>query len=71
MDNVNHHSQKTRTTSYALIAIVAALAMFGVVVLTVAITISQQQADAARPVGSGCPGTVPGANASKARCFHG
>jgi hypothetical protein len=59
------------TTSYAVIAIVAALALLGVVVVTVAVTIPLQQADAARPVGAGCPGTVPGANASKTRCFNG
>jgi hypothetical protein len=52
-----------------VIAVVAALAMFGVVLVTVAQTI--EQADAARPVGAGCPGTVPGANASKTRCFNG
>jgi len=60
------------TTSYAIIAIVAAVALLGVVVVTIAaVTISLQQADAARPVGAGCPGTVPGANASKTRCFNG
>jgi hypothetical protein len=69
MDN---ESQKT-TVSYAVIAIVAAVAMFGVAVLTVTVTIplQQQQAEAARPVGAGCPASVPGANASKTRCFHG
>ena len=43
-------SQKTRTTSYAVIAIVAALALLGVVVLTVAIDVplQQQQAFAAK-----------------------
>jgi hypothetical protein len=56
----------------AIIALVAALALLGVVVVTVAFTIPlQQQAEAARPVGAGCPGTVPGANASKTRCFNG
>jgi hypothetical protein len=59
------------TMSYAVIAIVAALALLGVVVVMVAVTISLQQADAARPIGAGCPGTVPGANASKTRCFNG
>jgi len=60
------------TTSYAIIAIVAAVALLGVVVVTIAaVTISLQQADAARPVGAGCRGTVPGANASKTRCFTG
>lgn len=55
----------------AVISIVAALAVLGVVVVMVAVTIPMQQADAARPLGAGCPGTVPGANASKARCFNG
>lgn len=59
------------TTSMAIIAIVAALAMLGVVIVTVAVTIQLQQADAARPVGAGCPGTSPAANASKTRCFAG
>jgi hypothetical protein len=59
-------------TTFAVIAIVAALGVLGVVVVTVAtLTIQLQQADAARPLGAGCPGTVPGANASKARCFNG
>jgi hypothetical protein len=65
------HSQKARTTSYAVIAIVAALAVLGVVVLTVTVTIppQQQQADAAQPPGKGCEFT-PGGNASKTRCVH-
>jgi hypothetical protein len=58
-------------TSMAIIAIVAALAVLGIVVVMVAVTITLQQADAARPIGAGCPGTVPGANASKTRCFNG
>ena len=55
----------------AMIAVVAALALLGVVVITVAVTIPLQEAEAARPLGAGCPGTVPGANASKTRCFNG
>jgi hypothetical protein len=64
MDN---DSQKTRiTTSIAVIAIVAAVALLGVVVLTVAVTLPlQQQAEAV-----GCPISSPGINASKGRCFH-
>jgi hypothetical protein len=58
-------------TSVTVISIVAALAVLGVVVVMVAVTIPMQQADAARPLGAGCPGTVPGANASKTRCFNG
>jgi hypothetical protein len=54
-------------TTYVVIAIVAALALFGVVVLTVAVTIPmQQQAEAA-----GCRLDTPAPNASKGRCFHG
>jgi hypothetical protein len=51
----------------ALIALVTALALLGVVVVTVAVTIPlQQQAEAV-----GCPAGTPGANASKGRCFRG
>jgi hypothetical protein len=65
MDNNN-------ISSLGVIAIVAALALLGVVVVTVAFTIPlQQQAEAARPAGAGCPATVPGANASQGRCFNG
>jgi hypothetical protein len=59
-------------TTFAVIAILAALGVLGVVVVTVAtLTIQLQQADAARPVGAGCPSTSPAANASKTRCFAG
>jgi hypothetical protein len=51
----------------ALIALVAALALVGVVAVTiVTITLQQQEAEA-----RGCPASVPGANASKGRCFRG
>jgi hypothetical protein len=56
------------TTSITLIAIVAALGLLGVVV-TVAVTISLQQAEAAQPPGRGCEFT-PGGNASQGRCVH-
>jgi len=56
-------------TSIAIIAIVATLSVLGVVVVTVAVTISLQQAEAAQPPGRGCEFT-PGGNASKARCVH-
>ena len=64
MDN---KSQKTTTVPYVVIAIVAALGLFGVVVLTVAVTIPlQQQAEAA-----GCRTSIA-VNASQGRCFgHG
>jgi hypothetical protein len=64
--NDNSSKEEIATTSIAIIAIVAALALFGVVVITVAVTIPlQQQAEAA-----GCPLGSPGFNASKSRCFH-
>ena len=53
-------------TTFVVVAIVAALAMFGVVVITVAVTIpSLQQAEAV-----GCK-TNQAFNASKGRCFRG
>ena len=58
MQNYNHQ--------LALIAVVAALALFGVVMVTVAtLTLQIQEAEA------GCPLTTPAANASKGRCFRG
>jgi hypothetical protein len=57
------------TTSYAVIAIVAALALLGVVAITRVTIPLQQQAEAAQPPGRGCEFT-PGGNASKARCVH-
>jgi len=51
----------------ALIAIVAALALFGVVMVTVATTIQLQEAEGQ----SGCPLGTPAPNASKGRCFRG
>jgi hypothetical protein len=61
MDN---DSQKT---TIAVIAIVAALALLGVVVITVAVTIPLQEAEAGCERG-GAPGTA--FNASKGRCFR-
>jgi hypothetical protein len=62
MDN---DSQKT-TKSIVIIAIVAALAVLGIVVLTVTVTIpmQQQQAEAV-----GCKNSIA-FNASKGRCFQ-
>jgi hypothetical protein len=54
----------------AVIAIIGALALLGVIVLTVAVTIPlQQQAEAA---GRGFPGffNTVGFNASQTRCYH-
>ena len=50
----------------AIIAIVAALALLGVVVGTVTVTIPLQQEAEAR----GCPVGTPAANASKGKCFR-
>jgi hypothetical protein len=65
MDNDNH-SQKTRTTSYAVIAIVAALSVLGVVIVLAVVTIPVQEAEA------GCErGAAAGTafNQSKGKCF--
>jgi hypothetical protein len=63
------YSQKT--TSIAIIAIVAAVALLGVVVITVAVTIPlQQQAEAAGRGFSGCQSNTVAFNASKGNCFH-
>ena len=68
---VGSSREEEKTISIAIIAVVATLALLGVVVVTVAVTIPLQQADAARPVGAGCSATSPAANASKTRCFAG
>jgi hypothetical protein len=63
MQNYNHQ--------LALIAIVAALALFGVVMVTVATTMQLQQAEAAPGCEKGFPQSAPAFNASKGRCFKG
>jgi hypothetical protein len=56
----------------AIIAVVAALALLGVVVVAVAVTIPlQQQAEAAPGCEKGFPQSAPAFNASKGRCFRG
>jgi hypothetical protein len=57
----------TNNTTFAVIAIVAALALFGVVAVTV-VSINLQQAEAGCERG-GAPSTA--FNASKGRCFRG
>jgi hypothetical protein len=62
-------SQKTTAESYAVIAVIAALALLGVVVLTVAVIIPLQQAEA-----RGCENglsnfTINAFFSSKGRCF--
>jgi Flp pilus assembly protein CpaB len=56
-------------TTFVIIAIVAALALLGVVAITIVTIPLQQQAEAAQPPGKGCEFT-PAGNASKARCVH-
>jgi hypothetical protein len=57
-------------TSMAVIAIVAALALFGVVAITiVTIPIQLQQAEAAPGCEKGLPRSAPAFNASQGRCF--
>jgi hypothetical protein len=65
------HSEKDKITtiSIAIIAIVAARTLLGVVAITVVTIPIQQQADAAGRGNPGCFNT-PGLNASKGRCFH-
>ncbi len=61
----------TMATPYRVIAIVAALALFGVVALTVAVTIpvQMQQAEAAAGGGGCVNGTKPFFR-SQGSCFH-
>jgi hypothetical protein len=56
-------------TTFVIIAMVTALALLGVVAITIVTIPLQQQAEAAQPPGKGCEFT-PGGNASKARCVH-
>jgi hypothetical protein len=60
-------NNKNQITSFEIIAIVAALAVLGVVVVTVAaLTIQLQEAEA-----RGCAPGGTGYNASQGRCFRG
>jgi hypothetical protein len=54
-------------TTFAVIAIVSALAMFGVVMVTVAVTLPLQEAEAGCERGRGLPIAF---NASLGRCFN-
>ena len=56
---------KMNNTTFAVIAIVSALALLGVVAVTVASITLQQEAEA-----RGCSATSPAANASKLRCIR-
>jgi len=53
-------------TTFAVIAVVSALALFGVVMVTVSVTMQLQQAEAI-----GCRPGLTGFNASQGRCFRG
>jgi hypothetical protein len=55
-------------TTFAVIAIVAALGVLGVVIVDIMLT--AQVASAAKPTTTGCR-TSQGFNASQGRCFHG
>jgi hypothetical protein len=60
------YSKNAKNNQLALIAVVAALAWLGfVVVVAVTMLPTLQQAEAA-----GCPISTPAINASKARCFY-
>jgi hypothetical protein len=65
--SIGGHSKKLQENQLALIAVLAALALFGVVMVTVAATTQLQEAEGQR----GCPLGTPAPNASKARCFRG
>jgi hypothetical protein len=64
----NDQSQKT-TPSMAIIAIVAALGLLGVVIVNTILT-AAQVTSAAKPPTQGCRTSIA-VNASQARCFHG
>jgi hypothetical protein len=65
----NDHSQKTRTTSIAVIAIVAALGLLGVVIVDTILATAQLTSAAPPPV-KGCRNSLA-ANASQGRCVQG
>ena len=55
-----------QNTTFAVIAIISALALFGVVMVTVSVTMQLQEAEA-----RGCAAGGQAFNASQARCFRG
>jgi cytochrome oxidase Cu insertion factor (SCO1/SenC/PrrC family) len=67
----NHDFEMSNNTTFVLVAIVAALAMFGVVMVTVASTMQLQEAEARpnTPVRS-CDAGGVAFNASQGRCFN-
>jgi hypothetical protein len=66
---VGSSREEEKTISIAVIAIVAALGLLGVVVVTVALTIQQQQVEAAGCINPNAPGGGSRAfNASQGRC---
>ena len=65
---MKYRSKEEKTAAITIIAIVAALAVLRVAVITVAVTIPMQQAKAQQ---TGCSLNTPAPNASKGRCFLG
>jgi hypothetical protein len=59
----------SKETTLAIVAIIAAVGLLGIVVVESINIPQQQQAQAAQPPGRGCEFT-PGGNASKTRCVH-
>ena len=63
------HSREEKTVSIAIIAIVSALALLGVVIVIAVVTIPQQQVEARGCINPNAPaGGSIAANASKGRC---
>jgi hypothetical protein len=56
-------------TTFAVIAFMSALAMFGVVMVTVATTMQLQQAEGLPGCEKGFPSSAPAINNSKGRCL--
>ena len=67
-NNIKFRNTMHKETSLAIVAIIAAVGLLGIVVESVNI-LQQQQAQAAQPPGRGCEFT-PGGNASKLRCVR-
>jgi hypothetical protein len=66
--SMNYSSKKENTTSIVLIAIMAALALLGVVIGLAVVTIPLQEAEAGCE--RGFPASAPAFNASSGRCFQ-
>jgi hypothetical protein len=66
MDNDNQYFQKTRASTYSVIAIVAALGVLGVVVVIAVVTIPVQEAEAGCERGKAVNQSL---QKSSGRCF--